>query len=136
MTKEDLIDLIDGDNKDTFSKGEIISSLKKLILPSAKPNCVKKGDIFLSIVSTKLRPCVVVKVDNNNGITYAIPLTTTDDFRNMCECKGRFYNGSFFTNNIIVSTVDYTIKMYVGVYDHQKSLESAIKEIKNIVNNF
>lgn len=97
-----------------------------------KPNRIKKGDIIISNFGGKMRPCVTVKVIK--GLVCLIPLTTTQDELTLIPCGGRFYEGSYFSKGVAFMKEDYAIKFFKGVYEHNPSLNLAIKELKEILN--
>lgn len=126
--------IIEGLVKPTYSVNQIKEMLDSLPEnPSFKPNKIKRGDVFLNFVGTKLRPCVALRIVK--GIVWGIPLTTTGNIMALKKVeKSRFYQGNFFVNGIVSCKEDVAIKFWAGVLDSPRELNQAVGELKNILN--
>jgi hypothetical protein len=97
-----------------------------------KPNHIKKGDLFLGFsVNGKGRPVVVAKIVKD--IAYCIALTTTEDEYTLMPHNSRFLEEGFFSNSFMVAKTSYIKQNFIGVMDDTRTLNKAIKIIKEKV---
>jgi hypothetical protein len=100
------------------------------------PLIFKKGDVIRVRIqkdgSSKPRPSVIVKVHKDYVVS--IPLTTTNDINVLCENTGsRFFKEGFFTNTYVVTSIEKAKEDFLGIYDSNKSLNNAIKNLKEFI---
>lgn len=100
------------------------------------PSIFKKGDVIrvrVNNTSDKARPSVIIRVFAEYVIS--IPLSTCEDLNNLCESTGsRFLKEGWFCNIYLVSPISYANENFLGIYDNNKSLNNAIKELKLFIN--
>jgi hypothetical protein len=100
------------------------------------PKKWKRGDVIrvrINLTSDKARPSVVIKVTKDYLVS--IPLTSGEDVNTLCPSTGsRFFKDGNFCNSYVVTTVSYSNENYIGIYDSPKSLNNAVKELKNYIN--
>jgi len=64
------------------------------------------------------------------GGCWDIGLSTTEDVMNLCKCGGRFFKNSWFSKSLSFIPMEYCLQNMKGIYDNPKSLNKAIKLIK------
>jgi hypothetical protein len=127
-TKDELLDQLSKNDKGQYSVKEVKHFIRNIKLNrNFEPTHLKKGDI-IRIYTVKVRPAVIIKIDNN--IVYCIPLSTTKDELNLCETNSRFFNNNYFTKCIDVTTYQYAIENIIGIYDNPKHLNIVIKQLE------
>ena len=96
---------------------------------------IKKGDVFVGYsVNGKRRPIVVVRVDEL--FCSCIPLTTTEDEYTLIPYNSRFFRGGFLSNQILRVKHNVIKHNFVDVLDDNRTLNKAIKLLKNYYPNF
>lgn len=117
-----------------INKDDLVDFFNNAINTKYRPNKLKKGDVVVSMVAFKLRPCVIIGVEKNN--VYAIPLSTTQDDNNLCQCKGRFFgDNSYFSKSIVSISYESALKLFKGCYDNPKHLNLVISQLKSVLVN-
>jgi ribosomal protein S16 len=97
-----------------------------------KPSTIKKGDLFMGYsVNGKARPIVVAKIVKD--LAYCICLTTTEDEYTLMPHNSRFLDEGFLTNSFILVKTKYIKDNFLGVMDDTRTLNKAIKIIKDKV---
>lgn len=97
------------------------------------PNTLRKGDVIKVRINKdgtpKPRPSIVIKVTKNYVVT--IPLTSAENENALCASYGsRFFKDCFFCNTYVIIQIDIAKEGFLGVYDSNKSLNNAIKELR------
>tara|TARA_R110000782_G_C14752041_1_gene407268 strand:- start:552 stop:974 length:423 start_codon:yes stop_codon:yes gene_type:complete len=135
-TKKEVLDQVDPKLNYIGTKvKEIINSVhcEDTLKPPTK---WKKGDVIRVRVNTssnKTRPSVVVKVSDDYLIS--IPLTSSEDLNALCKSEGsRFFRDSFFCKTYVVTTIEYANENFIGVYENNKSINNAVKQLKIFIN--
>ncbi len=100
------------------------------------PQFFKKGDVIRLRInqdgSSKPRPSIVIKVTKE--FLVSIPLTSADDINTLCPSTGsRFFRDGNFCNTYVVTALEKA--EFIGVYDSPKSLNTAIKNLKEFIGN-
>lgn len=132
--KEKIIEEISSKFKDgmSFSTANVKSIISSVTLDAIKvvqpPSKLKKGDVFTSMVGTKVRPCVVIKIVKDTVIY--VPLTTADCINSLSPYTSRFLRDGWFTNTISTCEIEYATKNFICVFDNQKDLRVAINALK------
>lgn len=117
-----------------INKDDLVDFFNNAINTKYRPNKLKKGDVVDSMVAFKLRPCVIIGVEKNN--VYAIPLSTTQDDNNLCQCKGRFFGeNSYFSKSIVSISCESALRLFKGCYDNPKHLNFVISQLKSVLVN-
>lgn len=111
---------------------EILESITSVGDAKQKPMKIRKGDVFRSFTGKKLRPCVVVKVLKD--VVIAIPLSTTEDCINLAPFNSRFFGENYFSTCLTTHCFEEVNKGFVGILEDNKSLNSAIKLLKEFIN--
>ena len=98
------------------------------------PTIYKKGDVIRVRVqkdgSSKPRPSCIIKVEKEYVVS--IPLTSAEDVNMLCPNTGsRFFKEGYFCNTYVVTAIDKV--EFLGVYDSPKSLNNAIKELREFI---
>lgn len=118
----------------SFVKKTIIETdfkvLKEVTYP---PTQIKKGDVIVMAQGSKNRPCVVVKILKDATVMF-IPLTSTDNVHCLAPYNSRFFGEGCFSKAFDVCTHEKAVKNFVGVFDNNKDLNIAIKELKQYIN--
>lgn len=96
------------------------------------PTKIKKGDVLIAFEGVKSRPCVVVKVLKDKTVLY-IPLTSTENVHCLSSFTSRFFGEGCFSKSFSVCTEEFAIQNFVGVFDNMKSLNVAIKKLKEFI---
>lgn len=89
------------------------------------PSVLKKGDVIITQVGSKMRPVVIVKVLEEEVIY--IPLTSTENVHNLIKGNCRFFGESWFSKGFSVATIEYAMEHFVGIYTDRITLNKAIK---------
>lgn len=97
------------------------------------PTSLKKGDVIKTYSGVKTRPCVVVSVYNDYVIS--IPLTSTESVHCMSESDSRFFGKGWFCNSYVITPIDLAFESFIGVYDNNKVLNNAIRELKLFISS-
>ena len=100
---------------------------------TTRPTSIRKGDVIVSFEGVKSRPSVVVNVLKDRTVLY-IPLTSTENVHCLSESKSRFFGEGCFCKAFSVCTEEFAIEHFVGVYDNNKLLNQAIKQLKEYLN--
>ena len=99
------------------------------------PNVYKRGDVVkvrVNATSDKPRPSVVIKVTKEYLVS--IPLTSADGTNSLCESTGsRFFKDCYFCNTYVVTPLHIADINFIGVYDSPKSLNNAIKNLREFI---
>lgn len=98
------------------------------------PTIYKKGDVIRVRVqkdgSSKPRPSCIIKAEKEYVVS--IPLTSAEDVNMLCPNTGsRFFKEGYFCNTYVVTAIDKV--EFLGVYDSPKSLNNAIKELREFI---
>lgn len=123
-------------NKPSYSKQEVTHLVNSVSENKARwnPKIIKRGDVFGVAMGNKIRPVVAFKVVGQ--VVYAIPLTTTNNEMVLCESAGSRFaiveegHGEYFSHGVICSTVEFAKNNFLWVYDNNKALSTAIKQLK------
>jgi len=118
----------------SYIKDEIQKTDFKHLKSIQKPNIIKKGDCLIVQEGAKTRPGIVVKVLSDRTIIY-IALTSTENVHCLTPYKNRFFGEGCFSRSFSVCTEEYALNNFVGVFDDNKTLNKAIKDLKDFVNN-
>lgn len=130
MNKQDTINSLQEDK--TYSYKHVKQLLEHLTGVIEVPSKLKRGDVFSQHCGVKKRPVVIVKVLKD--IVIGIPLTTNEDELAMTPHNSRFFRGGWFTNQLITARIEYVEDNFLGVLDDNKSLNEAVKQIKQFYN--
>jgi hypothetical protein len=98
---------------------------------SIAPNQLKKGDVIKSYVGVKSRPSVIIKIQADFVIS--IPLSSTENVHNLCTSQSRFFGQGWFCNQYTLTPTQLALDNFIGVYDNNKELNNAIKELRLFV---
>ena len=110
----------------------LLTQVSFTIRANLGPKVLKRKDVVQFSTGKKLRPCVVIRVEND--IVHAIPLSTTKDCINLAKSNDRVFNG-FFAKSIVTIKLDEALKSFVGIYENTRGLNKAVQSIKEMVNN-
>lgn len=96
-----------------------------------KPDFIIPGDIITSIPNGLIHPAVIIKVDNDKQLCYAIPFTNNDNYLgNITEVQNnRFIKGNL-TCTLQILTTEEALKFWKGNLGSTKELNRLIKEYK------
>tara|TARA_R110000796_G_scaffold90732_1_gene194693 strand:- start:3 stop:419 length:417 start_codon:yes stop_codon:yes gene_type:complete len=132
--KKSVLGIIDSGSKTSFSKGEVKCFVNSVSAEnnSAKPTKLKKGDVYITQLGTKSRPVVICKVLGD--VVLAIPLSTTENELTLTNSNSRFFGDNFFSKQVIMSTYEYAMEHYAGVFDNNTNLNKAVKMMKQFYN--
>lgn len=115
-------------------KTEIQKTDFKHLKSIQKPSIIKKGDAIVVQEGAKTRPCIVAKVLSDRTVIY-IALTGSENVHCMTPFKSRFFSEGCFSRSFSVCTEEYALENFVGIFDDNKTLNRAIKDLKDFVNN-
>lgn len=126
MTKEEIIESIEVTK--TYSGKEVRHLVHSCPERPCKtsPTQLRKGDVYRHN-QMKGRPVVIIKVTKDK--VWGISLSTTQDSMNMCESNSRFFRGQYFCYGLHSAPIDYALENFLGVFDNNKSLNKAIKQL-------
>ena len=114
-----------------YTKTEVTHLINSICFKVPPPITFKRGDVIRADTS-KPRPTVIINIIGD--LVYTIPLTSTEDSMNLCKSNSRFFNKDgkqmYFSHGILVYKIAYAMDNFLGVYDDNKSLRLAIKELK------
>lgn len=116
-----------------FVKETIRKTSFKVVGSNTKPTQIKKGDVFISVEGKKSRPSVVLKVLKDKTVIYST-LTSTDNVHCLVPFKNRFWGEGCTSKALNVCTEEYAIEHFAGVFDDNKVVNKAIKELKEFFN--
>lgn len=135
-SKSEVIELIDSSKTYIGSKCKEFVGMVHCEERLHPPKKWKKGDVIrvrVNMSNEKTRPSVVIKVCKEYLIS--IPLTSSEDVNTLCESVGsRFFKDSYFCNNYVLTPISYSDENFLGIYDNNKSLNLAIKKLKDFIN--
>lgn len=113
----------------------IINGLSLKSLTPNKPSKIKKADVFTVKTASKTRPAVVLKVLKNRTVIYC-HLTSTENIHCMTPYDNRFFGKGCFSYSFSICTEEYVIENFIGLFDDIKTVNRAIKDLKEFfVNN-
>jgi hypothetical protein len=98
-----------------------------------RPTEIRKGDALLLPDGAKTRPVIVCKVLKDRTILY-IALTSTKNVHCMTPHNSRFFKEGCFSKSFSVCTEETAIEAFIGIFDDMKSLNQAIKDLKEFIN--
>ena len=130
-TKKSIIFDLTHSPKQSYSPSEVrslVNSVNMIKEPARPPLRLKKGDVYVSYVGAKKRPVVICKVIGD--IVIGVPLSTTENELNLMKSKSRFFGDGYFSKQFVTSTYEFAMENFTGVYDNEKLLRKAIKELK------
>jgi hypothetical protein len=111
---------------------EILESITAVGTSKTRPTTLKKGDVFRAFTGKKNRFHTVIKVLND--VVIAIPMSTTEDCINLSSFNSRFFGENYFGTCLTTHCLEEAIENFAGVLEDNKSLNNAIKLIKDFVN--
>ena len=111
---------------------EILESITSTGESKTKPKNLKKGDIFRAFTGKKNRYHCVIKVIED--VVIAIPRTTTEDCITLSPFNSRFFGENFFGTCLTTHCIDEAIDNFCGILDDNKSLNIAIRKLKEFIN--
>lgn len=111
---------------------QILESITQTGESKTRPKILKKGDVFRAFTGKKNRYHCVVKVKEE--IVIAIPMTTTEDCITLSPFNSRFFGEHYFGTCITTHCIDEVFDNFCGVLEDNKSLNTAIKELKEFIN--
>jgi hypothetical protein len=132
-SKEELYQELNDSNRATWAKSEVKNLITRASVRYHTPERLKKGDVILVNPGIgKKRPGVIVKVMHDYVLV--IPLSTTEDVRNLCVSSGsRFFKEGFFSRDILSVPIDIAMGNFISIYDNMKAINNAIKEMKSLI---
>lgn len=111
---------------------EILESITAIGTSKLKPTNIKKGDVFRAFTGKKNRYHCVVKVTKD--VVIAIPMSTTEDCITLSSFKSRFFGENYFSTCLTTHCLEEAVENFCGVLEDNKSLNNAIKELKQFLN--
>jgi hypothetical protein len=124
----EIVTKVEAEYKSAPTNTEIKSDVMLPKFKRAKPNVIKKGDVFSGMsVNGKHRPIVVAKVMKDTA--YCIALTTTEDEHALIPHNSRFMDKGFYCNQFCKVKLDFITRMFTGVMEDSRGLNKAIKLI-------
>ena len=139
MTREEVIQRLEVDERPTLSRVSVIKWLKELDDTPNKGNKptsknVYFGDIFIGRIGLgkKNRPFLVISKNKNDVL--GVAMTTTKDERYLCDAKGRWEQfssegGCYIGSDIRLFTYDYVRENTINNYGNK----SHVTEIRRMV---
>ena len=95
---------------------------------------IKKYDIiFVQSQNEPIKHYHVV-IGKNDGIIYTLCITSKQVFGKIPITKSRMFKGSYFCNSFFTFT-ESCVDDFYAIYDCKSEINSAIKSIKNTLNN-
>lgn len=111
---------------------EILESITAVGTNKIKPTTLKKGDVFRAFTGKKNRYHCVIKVIKD--VVIAIPMSTTEDCINLSSFNSRFFGENHFGTCLTTHCLEEAIDDFCGILDDVKSLNRAIKGLKQFFN--
>jgi len=119
-------------NQPTYSQATVRTLITQLTTVGERaPSVLRKGDVYSAQVGAKYRPAVIVRV--LPSVVYSIPLTHEDGEFSILPADSRFFGDGFFCNQLLSSTVEYAKSQFLGVFDNMKSVNQALRLMKEQV---
>jgi len=119
-------------NQPTYSQATVRTLITQLTtVGEGAPSVLKKGDVYKVQVGAKYRPAVIVRVLPT--VVYSIPLTHENGEFSILPVDSRFFGQGYFCNQLLSSTIEYAKSQFLGVFDNMKSVNEALKLIKEQV---
>ena len=134
--KDDILQEITQNDKKSYTKNEvlhIVSTMPLRLFPVKGNVDLRKGDVVQILQGAKVRPCVIIGFVGD--MAYLIALSTTQDEMNLMETNDRLFAG-YFSKGILSCEIEMAKKNFVGIFTNRKSLNEAIKKMKQIIMNF
>lgn len=97
-----------------------------------KPKYIKKSDVILVWEGVKRRPAVIIKVLKDRTCIYT-PMTSTENIHCLTPFNSRFFGEGCFTKTVSVCTEEFAIENFAGVFDNNRDLNVAIKNLKEFL---
>ena len=110
-----------------YNKGTLLGWVNALPNTSnrIKPDFNKKGDVYMHPIFG--HPYVFLEKKEDYWVCGL--LTSNSEFEGVLEqCKGRFFNDSYFTE--VLFTIREPIGSFMGVYDYGRHLSSVLIKLK------
>lgn len=111
---------------------EILESITAVGTSRIRPTILKKGDVFRAFTGKKNRYHCVVKVIKDVVVT--IPMSTTNDCITLSPFNSRFFGENYFGTCLTTHCLDEALDNFCGVLEDIKSLNIAIKDLKQFIN--
>ena len=116
-----------------IKKTIIESDFKPLKQNQNAPTYIKKADVIIVQEGVKRRPAVVIKVLKDRTVMY-VSITSSENIHCMGSFNSRFFGEGCFCKSFNVCTEEFAIENFIMTFDDTKSLNLAIKELKEFIN--
>ena len=110
----------------------ILESITAVGISKIRPTTLKKGDVFRAFTGKKNRHHCVIKVTKD--VVIAIPMSTTDDCITLSPFSSRFFGENYFGTCLTTHCLEEALGNFCGVLEDIKSLNRAVKELKQFLN--
>jgi len=126
-TKKEIMTEVEESPHSNFSKSKVKVLINSIAERKSPPLKLKKGDVISINGGVKKRPCVIIKIIN--GVTYSIPLSTTEDELNLIPFENRFFGHGWFSRSLVTCIYSVAISQFIGVFDDNRTLNKASNEL-------